>query len=67
MLVPDRHFPGVRDPRKRIRAPQARKLKIKENEKSAEDVDAFQEKVTELSAGTIEVLVEEERFQPGPP
>ena len=33
----------------------------------AEDVDAFQEKVTELSAGTIEVLVEEERFQPGPP
>ena len=33
----------------------------------AEDVDAFQEKVTELSAGTVEVLVEEERFQPGPP
>ena len=33
----------------------------------AEDVDAFQEKVTELSAGTIEVLVEEELFQPGPP
>ena len=32
----------------------------------AEDVDGFQEKVTELSAGTIEVLVEEERFQPGP-
>ena len=29
-------------------------------------VYAFQEKVTELSAGTIEVLVEEERFQPGP-
>ena len=33
----------------------------------AEDVDRFQEKVTELSAGTVEVLVEEERFQPGPP
>ena len=33
----------------------------------AEDVDAFQEKVTELSAGTIEILVEEEKFQPGPP
>ena len=33
----------------------------------AEDVDGFQEKVTELSAGTVEVLVEEERFQPGPP
>lgn len=33
----------------------------------AEDVEAFQEKVTELSAGTVEVLVEEERFQPGPP
>lgn len=33
----------------------------------AEDVDDFQEKVTELSAGTVEVLVEEERFQPGPP
>lgn len=32
----------------------------------AEDVDGFQEKVTELSAGTIEVMVEEERFQPGP-
>ncbi len=32
----------------------------------AEDVDAFQDKVTELSAGTVEVLVEEERFQPGP-
>ena len=33
----------------------------------AEDVDGLQEKVTELSAGTIEVLVEEEKFQPGPP
>ena len=33
----------------------------------AEDVDAFQEQATELSAGTVEVLVEEERFQPGPP
>lgn len=33
----------------------------------AEDVEAFQEKVTELSAGTVEVLVEEEKFQPGPP
>ena len=33
----------------------------------AEDVDDFQEKVTELSAGTVEILVEEERFQPGPP
>ncbi len=32
----------------------------------SEDVDGFQEKVTELSAGTIEVLVEEEKFQPGP-
>ena len=32
----------------------------------AEDVDDFQEKVTELSAGTVEVLLEEERFQPGP-
>ena len=32
----------------------------------AEDVDGFQEKVTELSAGTVEVLVEEEKFQPGP-
>ena len=32
----------------------------------SEDVDGFQEKVTELSAGGIEVLVEEERFQPGP-
>ena len=33
----------------------------------AEDVDAFQEQATELSAGTVEALVEEERFQPGPP
>ena len=33
----------------------------------SEDVDDFREKVTELSAGTIEVLVEEEKFQPGPP
>ena len=32
----------------------------------AEGVDAFQEKVTELSAGTVEVLVEEEKFRPGP-
>ena len=32
----------------------------------AEDVDGFQEKITELSAGTLEALVEEERFQPGP-
>ena len=32
----------------------------------AEDVDAFQAQVTELSAGTAEVLVEETRFQPGP-
>lgn len=32
----------------------------------AEDVPAFREKVTELSAGGVEVLVEEERFQPGP-
>jgi len=32
----------------------------------AEDVAGFQKKVTDLSAGTIEVLVEEERFQPGP-
>ena len=31
-----------------------------------EDVSDFQEKVTELSAGSIEILVEEERFQPGP-
>ena len=33
----------------------------------AEDVEGFQKQVTELSAGTVEVLVEEERFQPGPP
>ena len=33
----------------------------------AEDADGFREKVTELSAGTIEVLLEEERFQPSPP
>lgn len=33
----------------------------------AEDVDEFQKKVTELSAGSVETLVEEERFQPGPP
>ena len=33
----------------------------------AEDVDRFREQVTELSAGTVEVLVEAERFQPGPP
>jgi len=32
----------------------------------AEDVAAFQEKVTELSAGQIEPLLVEERFQPGP-
>ena len=32
----------------------------------AEDVAGFQKKVTDLSAGSIEVLVEEERFQPGP-
>ena len=32
----------------------------------SEDVAAFQEKVTELSAGTVEVMVEEKRFQPGP-
>ena len=32
----------------------------------AEDVEAFQEAVTELSAGTIEVLVEGKTFQPGP-
>ena len=32
-----------------------------------EDVDAFQSAVTDLSAGTVEVLVEAERFQPGPP
>ncbi len=32
----------------------------------SENVAAFQEKVTELSAGGIEVLVEEEQFQPGP-
>ena len=33
----------------------------------AEDVDAFLAAVTELSAGTVEVLLEAERFQPGPP
>lgn len=33
----------------------------------AEDVDAFRAAVTELSAGTVEVLLEAERFQPGPP
>ena len=32
----------------------------------SEDVPAFQAAATELSAGTVEVLVEEERFQPGP-
>lgn len=32
----------------------------------AEDVGAFQEKVTELSAGQLEPLLVEERFQPGP-
>ena len=32
----------------------------------AEDVDAFREKVTELSAGQLEPLVVEEQFQPGP-
>ena len=32
----------------------------------AEGADAFQESVTELSAGTVEVLTEGERFQPGP-
>lgn len=33
----------------------------------AEDVAAFREAVTELSAGTVEVLVDDQRFQPGPP
>ncbi|MCI9037438.1 MAG: YigZ family protein [Oscillospiraceae bacterium] len=33
----------------------------------AEDAAAFREKVTELSAGTVEVLEAGERFQPGPP
>ena len=33
----------------------------------AEDVEAFRAAVTELSAGTVEVLLEAERFQPGPP
>lgn len=32
----------------------------------AEDVSAFQVKVTELSAGQLEPLLVEERFQPGP-
>ncbi len=32
----------------------------------AEDAAAFQEKVTELSAGSIKTLVEGQRFQPGP-
>ena len=32
----------------------------------AEDAEAFREQVTELSAGAVEVLTEEERFQPGP-
>lgn len=31
----------------------------------AEDVDIFRDKVTALSAGGVEVLVEEEKFQPG--
>lgn len=33
----------------------------------AEEVDRFREQVTDLSAGTVEVLAEGERFQPGPP
>ena len=33
----------------------------------SEDVPAFQAAATELSAGTVEILVEEEKFQPGPP
>ena len=33
----------------------------------AQDVEAFREQVTELSAGAVEVLVEEETFRPGPP
>lgn len=33
----------------------------------SEDVPAFQAATTELSAGTVEILVEEEKFQPGPP
>lgn len=32
----------------------------------SEDVPAFQAAATELSAGTVEILVEEEKFQPGP-
>ena len=32
----------------------------------AEDAEAFREAVTELSAGTVEVLTEGTRFQPGP-
>ena len=32
----------------------------------AERTDALQEKLTELSAGQIELLVEEESFRPGP-
>ena len=32
----------------------------------AEDVEAFREKVTELSAGQLEPLVLEEQFRPGP-
>ena len=31
-----------------------------------EEVAAFREKVTELSAGQLEPMVMEERFQPGP-
>ena len=33
----------------------------------SEDVPVFQAAATELSAGTVEILVEEEKFQPGPP
>jgi len=33
----------------------------------AEDVPLFREKVTELSAGTVEILEAGERFRPGPP
>lgn len=33
----------------------------------AEDTAGFRTAVTELSAGSVEVLVEEERFRPGPP
>ena len=33
----------------------------------AEDVEDFRQKAADLSAGAVEVLEEEQRFQPGPP